>query len=87
MKKPNKLYVLAVLEWVNSDDGLIAVKTGVVNGNGQTQYTEIDERLCVCLDKTLQDNILKNWHLLQNSPEYTLIQIVRKIQEKDKENT
>jgi hypothetical protein len=55
--RPRRRYVLAVLENANSpDDGMILVKTGLVDGNGKEDFAALNEDQVVSLDEKLHSS-------------------------------
>jgi hypothetical protein len=67
-----KKYILAILEIIDSDDGLISIKTGCINGNGKQDIAILNENNCIVLDKKFINFMLKNWAQWTNSPEYVM---------------
>jgi len=83
-----KRYVLAILECTstNPEDGMESVYTGCTDGMGKDEIAVLDERLLVNLDKQMMNNIINNWELFVNSPEYPFIQRLINVQ-REKEAT
>lgn len=73
------MQIIAILDFVSEDDGMIVVKTGCTDGNGKESVSILNSERCAPITKEQINILLKNWELLLNSPEYPLIQMLMKM--------
>lgn len=68
--------IIAVLEMINCDDGVISINTGCIDGNGKPSIVQINENRCIVIDEKLKKFLLENWDKWCNSPEYVLYELL-----------
>ena len=65
--------IIAVLDLVSEDDGMIVIKSGCTDGNGKEAVAVLNSKQCAPINNEQIKAIVQNWQLFVNSPEYPLI--------------
>ena len=67
--------IIAILDFVSEDDGMVVVKTGCADGNGIEVVEPINSKQCAHISEERIEWFVKNWDLYSKSFEYPLVKM------------